>query len=109
MGAPAVVDRPVPSTTALNDPLLGPEDIEFSAVMIVDSRTGKILDMSVSSPLAGVGDPDALAKLASLMVTAARSVAAKAGSPRILELDLVLEDRIVIVIDDGDIIRIGLT
>lgn len=109
MGAPAVVDRPVPSTTALSDPLLGPEDIEFSAVMIVDSRTGKILDMSVSSPLAGVGDPDALAKLASLMVTAARSVAAKAGSPRILELDLVLEDRIVIVIDDGDIIRIGLT
>lgn len=109
MGVPTVVDRPIPSTTALRDPLLGPEDIEFSAVMIVDSRTGKILDMSVSSPLAGVGDPDALAKLASLMVSAARSVAAKAGSPRILELDLVLEDRIVIVIDDGDVIRIGLT
>ena len=109
MGAPAVADRPIPSSTALSDPLLGPEDIEFSAVMIVDSRTGKVLDMSVSSPLAGVGDPEALAKLASLMVSAARSVAAKAGSPRILELDLVLEDRIMIVIDDGDVIRIGLT
>ncbi len=109
MGAPAVVDRSMPSSTSLSDPLLGPEDIEFSAVMIVDSRTGKLLDMSVSSPLAGVGDPEALAKLASLMVSAARSVASKAGSPRILELDLVLEDRIVIVIDDGDIIRIGLT
>ncbi|GEM_PF-4416329 len=109
MGAPTVVDRPVPSTTALSDSLLGLEDIEFSAVMIVDSKTGKVLDVSVSSPLAGVGDPEALAKLASLMVSAARSVAAKAGSPRILELDLVLEDRVLVVIDDGDVIRIGLT
>jgi hypothetical protein len=87
------------------------EDIEgldsFNIVLVLD-KSGEILDAKVNTPITGF-NPDIASKYFAILSWMVSSTAKLIGDSKPQEIDIVLNDKLIVMLTDGNTIRVGIS
>jgi len=77
-------------------------------VVITVSKVGEVLDLRVYEPIKAF-NPEALAKAVALITGIASFIASQLGEDAIREVDVVMNNKLVVVVNDEDKVKIGIS
>ncbi len=77
-------------------------------VVITISKKGEVADLKVYEPIKAF-DPEAVAKASALLAGIASFIASQLREGGVREIDLVMDDKLVVMIPDGDKMKVGVS
>ncbi len=80
----------------------------FNLVMLIDRKTGELLDVRINYPTQGI-DPELISKLFTFITATGSSIAPHVLEGDVKEIDLIFDNKLVVIINDGEKLRVGIS